>query len=105
MPEEVDRRQTIETVTLKFEAIGKVEKEQNMEKMAKGKSLASSDRRKNDVFDDESMAVRSRCRNFIAFWILGLCNNYGYVVMLSAAHDILEGKFRMAVSKIVIFMW
>ncbi len=25
----------------------------------------------------------------VAYWILGLCNNYGYVVMLSAAHDIL----------------
>ncbi|XP_066997902.2 battenin isoform X2 [Anabrus simplex] len=32
-----------------------------------------------------------RCwRNLIAFWLLGLCNNYGYVVMLSAAHDVLS---------------
>ncbi|CAJ0596283.1 unnamed protein product [Cylicocyclus nassatus] len=29
-------------------------------------------------------------RNTIAFWIFGLCNNYGYVVMLSAAVDILS---------------
>lgn len=29
-------------------------------------------------------------RALIAYWILGLCNNYGYVVMLSAANDILE---------------
>lgn len=29
-------------------------------------------------------------RDLVAFWFLGLCNNYGYVVMLSAAHDILE---------------
>ncbi|XKL69286.1 hypothetical protein PGB90_007055 [Kerria lacca] len=28
-------------------------------------------------------------RSTVAYWILGLCNNYGYVVMLSAAHDIL----------------
>ncbi|XP_065226857.1 battenin-like [Planococcus citri] len=31
----------------------------------------------------------------LAYWLLGLCNNYGYVVMLSAAHDILarhDGK-------------
>lgn len=28
-------------------------------------------------------------RNVITFWFLGLANNYGYVVMLSAAHDIL----------------
>lgn len=27
--------------------------------------------------------------NLIAFWFFGLCNNYGYVVMLSAAEDIL----------------
>uniref|UniRef100_A0A3P9HPR8 Battenin n=1 Tax=Oryzias latipes TaxID=8090 RepID=A0A3P9HPR8_ORYLA len=28
-------------------------------------------------------------RNWAGFWILGLCNNFAYVVMLSAAHDIL----------------
>ncbi|CAN9505345.1 unnamed protein product [Ophioblennius macclurei] len=34
--------------------------------------------------------ARERLRNWAAFWILGLCNNFGYVVMLSAAHDILS---------------
>ena len=63
--------------------------------MAKGKSVSE---RNNDVFDEESVAVRSRWRNLAAFWILGLCNNYGYVVMLSAAHDILESKFGTTVS-------
>ncbi|KAF2880872.1 hypothetical protein ILUMI_25299 [Ignelater luminosus] len=29
-------------------------------------------------------------RALIAYWILGICNNYGYVVMLSAANDILH---------------
>lgn len=29
-------------------------------------------------------------RDLVAYWMLGLCNNYGYVVMLSAAHDIIE---------------
>ena len=29
-------------------------------------------------------------RDLTAYWILGLCNNYGYVVMLSAAHDIIS---------------
>uniref|UniRef100_A0A087YNU4 Battenin n=1 Tax=Poecilia formosa TaxID=48698 RepID=A0A087YNU4_POEFO len=29
-------------------------------------------------------------RNWWGFWLLGLCNNFAYVVMLSAAHDILE---------------
>lgn len=28
-------------------------------------------------------------RDLLAYWILGLCTNYGYVVVLSAAHDIL----------------
>lgn len=32
---------------------------------------------------------RQLWRDLVAYWILGLCNNYGYVVMLSAAHDIL----------------
>lgn len=31
-----------------------------------------------------------RWRDLTAYWILGMCNNYGYVVMLSAAHDIIE---------------
>lgn len=29
-------------------------------------------------------------RVLVAYWILGLSNNYGYVVMLSAANDILK---------------
>ncbi|XP_058536934.1 battenin isoform X4 [Ochotona princeps] len=29
-------------------------------------------------------------RNAVGFWILGLCNNFSYVVMLSAAYDILH---------------
>ncbi|XP_040269336.1 battenin-like [Bufo bufo] len=33
---------------------------------------------------------RSHWRNRSAFWLLGLCNNFAYVVMLSAAHDILK---------------
>ncbi|KAK5968382.1 Battenin [Trichostrongylus colubriformis] len=33
---------------------------------------------------------RVSSRNLIGFWILGLCNNFAYVVMLSAAKDILE---------------
>lgn len=36
-------------------------------------------------------------RDLVAYWILGLCNNYGYVVMLSAAHDII-GQFSETVS-------
>ncbi|XP_059204701.1 battenin [Centropristis striata] len=31
-----------------------------------------------------------RWRNWTGFWLLGLCNNFAYVVMLSAAHDILQ---------------
>ncbi|CAB3396523.1 unnamed protein product [Caenorhabditis bovis] len=31
-------------------------------------------------------------RNIAAFWLLGLCNNYGYVIMLSAAEDILDDQ-------------
>ncbi|XP_055617241.1 battenin [Toxorhynchites rutilus septentrionalis] len=33
---------------------------------------------------------RGLWRDLVAYWILGLCNNYGYVVMLTAAHDILK---------------
>ncbi|KAK0097643.1 hypothetical protein PV326_000518 [Microctonus aethiopoides] len=37
----------------------------------------------------------TRWRNLSAFFLLGLCNNFGYVVMLSAAHDILKEKFSL----------
>lgn len=46
-----------------------------------------------NVLVEDTIVTRERWRNLLAFWILGLCNNYGYVVMLSAAHDILESKF------------
>ncbi|XP_032831551.1 battenin isoform X2 [Petromyzon marinus] len=43
------------------------------------------------VSDAEIAAERKRdWRNFAGFWILGLTNNFAYVVMLSAAHDILK---------------
>ncbi|XP_056143887.1 battenin [Lampris incognitus] len=32
----------------------------------------------------------SKWRNWSGFWLIGLCNNFAYVVMLSAAHDILK---------------
>ncbi|XP_015665726.1 battenin [Protobothrops mucrosquamatus] len=38
----------------------------------------------------ESEATLDACRNKAGFWLLGLCNNFAYVVMLSAAHDILS---------------
>jgi battenin len=33
---------------------------------------------------------RQLWRDLVAYWILGMCNNYGYVVMLTAAHDIIK---------------
>ena len=38
----------------------------------------------------------ARLRVRIAYWILGLCNNYGYVIMLSAAFDILNKNFHLS---------
>uniref|UniRef100_A0A182QYB2 Battenin n=1 Tax=Anopheles farauti TaxID=69004 RepID=A0A182QYB2_9DIPT len=42
--------------------------------------------------DPEQKAPKDKglWRDLVAYWILGLCNNYGYVVMLTAAHDILK---------------
>ncbi|XP_069141526.1 battenin-like [Argopecten irradians] len=34
--------------------------------------------------------IPHRKRNLFGFWWLGLCNNFAYVIMLSAAHDILR---------------
>ena len=43
--------------------------------------------RRQSVSDEEKKAMR---RNLASFWIFGLTNNFAYVVMLSAAHDILD---------------
>lgn len=50
---------------------------------------------KGEETDSEPQAPRLDSRsvlwkNAVGFWILGLCNNFSYVVMLSAAHDILK---------------
>ncbi|XP_066432934.1 battenin isoform X2 [Eleutherodactylus coqui] len=57
----------------------------------------SSDSDWQEEADDDAAAPpdragerRSHWRNLSAFWLLGLCNNFAYVVMLSAAHDILK---------------
>jgi len=60
-------------------------------------NLTNSHITEND-FDEEAILRKTRWRNLVAFWILGLCNNYGYVVMLSAAHDILQSKFNEKVN-------
>lgn len=50
--------------------------------------------RLSDSEDEEPPApppASATCwRNLAGFWLLGLCNNFAYVVMLSAAHDILS---------------
>lgn len=45
----------------------------------------------NDVeATDEKNRPTNNWRDLVAYWIFGLCNNFGYVVMLTAAHDILK---------------
>uniref|UniRef100_F1MX24 Battenin n=1 Tax=Bos taurus TaxID=9913 RepID=F1MX24_BOVIN len=60
---------------------------------------AGSPRRLSDSEGEETdLAPRPRLqdsqgahwKNAVGFWLLGLCNNFSYVVMLSAAHDILS---------------
>lgn len=40
--------------------------------------------------EEEQARPLSKWRNIIAFWIIGLTNNYPYVIMLSAAYDIVQ---------------
>ncbi|KAG5683414.1 hypothetical protein PVAND_012697 [Polypedilum vanderplanki] len=48
--------------------------------------------RTSDVekIDKTRVEPRNNWRDLIAYWIFGLCNNFGYVVMLTAAKDILQ---------------
>lgn len=36
---------------------------------------------------------REKWQNLAAYWFLGLTNNFAFVIMLSAAHDILSSDF------------
>jgi battenin len=36
------------------------------------------------------MPPKNNVRDLVAYWIFGLCNNFGYVVMLTAAHAIIK---------------
>nr|XP_024219713.1 battenin [Halyomorpha halys] len=56
------------------------EEVEKSKKMVKHSSEEKQEPQKEDI----------RFQSLLAFWILGLCNNYGYVVMLTAAHDILS---------------
>lgn len=44
----------------------------------------------DDTVPREVRSRRANKRDLISFWIFGLCNNYGYVVMLTAAIDIIN---------------
>lgn len=55
--------------------------------------------------EEEKRHDRHLWRDLVAFWILGMCNNYGYVVMLSAAHDIIGRFDDHAVSSFFLFLF
>ncbi|XP_077996234.1 battenin-like [Glandiceps talaboti] len=54
-------------------------------------SLKTGDQYQEDlsVQGKQSQKGKESARNLVAFWMFGLCNAFAYVVMLSAAHDIL----------------
>ena len=43
-----------------------------------------------DVVEEAKVKDPGRYRDLVAYWIFGMCNNFGYVIMLSAAHDIIK---------------
>lgn len=48
-----------------------------------------------EVDENETVqTIKEKPRNLVAYWLLGLCNNYAYIIMLSAAHDILSNDFQ-----------
>ncbi|PSN31286.1 hypothetical protein C0J52_22287, partial [Blattella germanica] len=62
------------------------EKKDNSSEKTEENMSTPNESTRTPLLDYES----KKYRNLVAFWILGLCNNFGYVVMLSAAHDILS---------------
>ncbi|XP_045481832.1 battenin isoform X2 [Harmonia axyridis] len=57
------------------------------------KKCAMADFRSQTELVDEVTPLKKKSthwRGLVAYWILGLCNNFGYVVMLTAADDIIK---------------
>lgn len=50
----------------------------------------SLEKLEKDISTDDEKKDKYLWRDLVAYWFLGLTNNYGYVVMLTAAHDILK---------------
>jgi battenin len=46
----------------------------------------------NANFEENRSRNRTKWKDVVSFWIFGLCNNYGYVVMLTAAVDIIQAN-------------
>jgi len=44
----------------------------------------------DEVADVPQQDGKEKRRNLVGFWFLGLFNNFAYVIMLSAAHDLLR---------------
>ncbi|MPC10984.1 Battenin [Portunus trituberculatus] len=75
-----------------IEVVGTYSDTEEHESLTDQNSLASQ----NGSLIDEIEAATQRkkhWRNLLSFWLLGLTNNFAYVVMLSAAHDILSQDF------------
>ncbi|PIO60856.1 CLN3 protein [Teladorsagia circumcincta] len=51
------------------------------------------------TYDSKSSTTTTDVRNMISFWIFGMCNNFGFSVMLSAAQDILNRHERSPFEK------
>lgn len=45
---------------------------------------------KSMIKENKRTSDRQLWRDLLAYWLLGLCTNFGYVVVISAAHDILH---------------
>lgn len=61
--------------------------------LSEGYKGAMADFRSQTELVDEVTPLKKKSthwRGLVAYWILGLCNNFGYVVMLTAADDIIK---------------
>lgn len=53
-------------------------------------NAATQKSQEQDLVVAEPSKDKGAWRDLTAYWIFGLCNNFGYVVMLTAAHDIIK---------------
>lgn len=74
------------------------------------KSDSKQDSKKTDINDNEmkkskkdTFMDKGRWRDLVAYWLLGLCNNFGFIVMLTGIYVIFTGVLKRKLQYFLVY--